>query len=333
MTEPLLDIRGLKTHFATDDGIVHAVDGVDLAIDRGETVGVVGESGCGKTITAMSVLKLIPMPPGRIVAGQILWKGRDLVPLDADAMRKIRSKEIAMVFQEPMTSLNPVYHDRRPDRRGDPPPRGAVAPRRPRQDRRDAAPRQHPQSRAARARLPAPVLRRHAPAGDDRHGALLRPAAPHRRRADDRPRRHHPGADPRSPQRPEGAPRHGHHADHPRHGRGRRDGAARRRHVRRQGGRGGDRRASSSPSRSTPTRRASSARSRASTGRRRTRRASRRSPASCRASSIRRPAAGFRPAAASRAPPASAATPPLVEVTPGHKVACVLHEASRGLAA
>jgi peptide/nickel transport system ATP-binding protein len=109
MSAPLLDIRGLKTHFATDDGMVHAVDGVDLAIRRGETVGVVGESGCGKTITAMSVLKLIPMPPGRIVAGQILWKGRDLVPLDADAMRKVRSKEIAIVFQEPMTSLNPVY--------------------------------------------------------------------------------------------------------------------------------------------------------------------------------------------------------------------------------
>ena len=109
MTAPLLDIRGLKTHFATDDGMVHAVDGVDLAIRRGETLGVVGESGCGKTITAMSVLKLIPMPPGRIVAGQILWQGRDLVPLDAEGMRKIRSKEIAIVFQEPMTSLNPVY--------------------------------------------------------------------------------------------------------------------------------------------------------------------------------------------------------------------------------
>src|SRR3954453_5337028 len=109
MNEPLLDIRGLKTHFATDDGIVHAVEGVDLAIGRGETVGVVGESGCGKTITAMSVVKLIPMPPGRIAAGQILWKGRDLVPLDAEEMRKLRSKEIAIVFQEPMTSLNPVY--------------------------------------------------------------------------------------------------------------------------------------------------------------------------------------------------------------------------------
>jgi peptide/nickel transport system ATP-binding protein len=107
--EHLLEIRGLKTDFATDDGVVHAVDGVDLAIDRGETLGVVGESGCGKTVTALSVLKLIPMPPGRIVGGRILWRGRDLVPLGPGDMQKIRSKEIAIVFQEPMTSLNPVY--------------------------------------------------------------------------------------------------------------------------------------------------------------------------------------------------------------------------------
>ena len=105
----LLEIRGLKTHFATEDGMVHAVDGVDLAINRGETLGVVGESGCGKTVTALSVLKLIATPPGRIVAGQILWRGRDLVPLSPDEMRSIRSKEIGIVFQEPMTSLNPVY--------------------------------------------------------------------------------------------------------------------------------------------------------------------------------------------------------------------------------
>src|SRR5712672_4554163 len=105
----LLEIRGLKTHFATDDGIVQAVDGVDLTVGRGETVCVVGESGCGKTVTALSVLKLIAMPPGRIVAGQILYQGRDLVPLDADEMDRIRAKDIAMVFQEPMTSLNPVY--------------------------------------------------------------------------------------------------------------------------------------------------------------------------------------------------------------------------------
>jgi peptide/nickel transport system ATP-binding protein len=107
--ERLLEIRGLKTEFATDDGIVHAVDGVDLAVDRGETLGVVGESGCGKTVTAMSVLKLIAMPPGRIAGGEIRWQGRDLVPLGAHEMRRIRSKEIGIVFQEPMTSLNPVY--------------------------------------------------------------------------------------------------------------------------------------------------------------------------------------------------------------------------------
>ena len=105
----LLEIKGLKTHFKTDDGWLHAVDGVDLTVDAGETVGVVGESGCGKSVTAMSVLKLIAMPPGRLVAGQILWQGRDLVPLPAETMRLIRMKEIAIVFQEPMTSLNPVY--------------------------------------------------------------------------------------------------------------------------------------------------------------------------------------------------------------------------------
>jgi peptide/nickel transport system ATP-binding protein len=107
--EPLLDIRGLKTYFATDEGMVQAVDGVDITIGRGETVGVVGESGCGKTVTALSVLKLIAMPPGRIVAGQILWRGSDLVPLGSKQLDAIRAKEIAIVFQEPMTSLNPVY--------------------------------------------------------------------------------------------------------------------------------------------------------------------------------------------------------------------------------
>jgi peptide/nickel transport system ATP-binding protein len=107
--ERLLDIRGLKTHFSTDDGMVHAVDGVDLALDRGETLGVVGESGCGKSVTALTVMRLLAMPPARIVAGEILWRGRDLLLLPQEAMRAIRAREIAMVFQEPMTSLNPVY--------------------------------------------------------------------------------------------------------------------------------------------------------------------------------------------------------------------------------
>jgi peptide/nickel transport system ATP-binding protein len=104
----LLSIEGLRTYFATDEGTVHAVDGVDLAIGRGETLGVVGESGCGKSVTALSIMKLIQMPPGRIDGGRILWEGRDLVPLEQSEMRTIRAKQIAMVFQEPMTSLNPA---------------------------------------------------------------------------------------------------------------------------------------------------------------------------------------------------------------------------------
>ncbi|MCE2658445.1 MAG: ABC transporter ATP-binding protein [Rubrivivax sp.] len=105
----LLEIKGLKTHFKTDDGWLHAVDGVDIAIEAGQTVCVVGESGCGKSVTAKTVMKLIDMPPGKIVAGQVLWQGRDIVPLGPEEMQKIRAKEIAMIFQEPMTSLNPVY--------------------------------------------------------------------------------------------------------------------------------------------------------------------------------------------------------------------------------
>jgi peptide/nickel transport system ATP-binding protein len=109
LSEVLLDIRDLRTWFRTDDGMVRAVDGVSLSIGAGETVAVVGESGCGKTVTARSVLKLIDMPPGRFESGQILWQGRDLIPLGPAAMDTVRAREIAMVFQEPMTSLNPVY--------------------------------------------------------------------------------------------------------------------------------------------------------------------------------------------------------------------------------
>jgi peptide/nickel transport system ATP-binding protein len=105
---PLLEIKGLKTHFSTDDGILQAVDGVDITINKGETLCVVGESGCGKTVTAMSILKLIAMPPGRIAAGEIIFEGRDLVPLSSSALDDIRAREIGFIFQEPMTSLNPV---------------------------------------------------------------------------------------------------------------------------------------------------------------------------------------------------------------------------------
>jgi peptide/nickel transport system ATP-binding protein len=109
MAERLLDVKNLKTYFFTDEGVVRAVDGVDLYIEKGETLGVVGESGCGKSVTALSVMKLIPQPPGKIVEGEILYNGTDLVNLPAGQMRKIRGKEISMIFQEPMTSLNPVF--------------------------------------------------------------------------------------------------------------------------------------------------------------------------------------------------------------------------------
>ncbi|HET6368884.1 MAG TPA: ABC transporter ATP-binding protein [Pseudomonadales bacterium] len=109
MAERLLEVKNLKTYFFTDEGTVRAVDGVDLHIDKSETLGVVGESGCGKSVTALSVMKLIPQPPGKIVEGQILYDGRNLVDLPASQMRKIRGKEISMIFQEPMTSLNPVF--------------------------------------------------------------------------------------------------------------------------------------------------------------------------------------------------------------------------------
>jgi peptide/nickel transport system ATP-binding protein len=109
MAEPLLEIRDLRTWFRTDDGMVRAVDGVSMAIGRGETLAVVGESGCGKTVTARSVLKLIDMPPGRFEGGEIIWRGRNLLPLSPTEMDTIRAREIGMVFQEPMTSLNPVY--------------------------------------------------------------------------------------------------------------------------------------------------------------------------------------------------------------------------------
>jgi oligopeptide/dipeptide ABC transporter ATP-binding protein len=105
---PLLEIKGLKTHFSTDDGILQAVDGVSLSVNKGETLCVVGESGCGKTVTAMSILKLIAMPPGKIVEGEILFEGRDLVPMTSNQLDDIRAKEIGFIFQEPMTSLNPV---------------------------------------------------------------------------------------------------------------------------------------------------------------------------------------------------------------------------------
>jgi peptide/nickel transport system ATP-binding protein len=105
---PLLEIEALQTHFFTRDGVVRAVDGVSFSVSVGETLAVVGESGCGKSVTSLSVLRLIASPPGRIVAGRIRFQGQDLLQLSERKMRAIRGNEISMIFQEPMTSLNPV---------------------------------------------------------------------------------------------------------------------------------------------------------------------------------------------------------------------------------
>lgn len=105
----LIRIKDLRTSFFTPDGEVKAVDGVSFEIEEGKTLGLVGESGCGKSVTALSILRLVPFPPGRVVGGEILYRGRDLLKLKGEEMRKIRGNEISMIFQEPMTSLNPVF--------------------------------------------------------------------------------------------------------------------------------------------------------------------------------------------------------------------------------
>jgi peptide/nickel transport system ATP-binding protein len=109
MPDMILDVRDLQTYFFTDRGVARAVDHVSFQAAEGQTLGIVGESGCGKSVTALSIMRLIPAPPGRIVGGAILFQGQDLLSLSEDAMRTIRGGKISMIFQEPMTSLNPVF--------------------------------------------------------------------------------------------------------------------------------------------------------------------------------------------------------------------------------
>jgi len=104
----LLEVKGLKTRFFTEDGVVHAVNGISYDLEEGDSMGIVGESGCGKSVSVLSIMRLIPEPPGKIVGGEVLFEGRDIMTMDSNEVRKVRGNKIAMVFQDPMTSLNPV---------------------------------------------------------------------------------------------------------------------------------------------------------------------------------------------------------------------------------
>ena len=206
---PLLSVEDLRVHFHTDAGVVKAVDGVSWSVGAGETLGIVGESGSGKSVSALAVMGLVAVPPGRFESGRILFQGRDLLEADEKELRAIRGKEISMIFQDPLTSLNPVFkvghqiaeviqvHEKV----------GRVAARA--SGRWSCWARSASPTPRQRARgLPAPVLGRDAPAGHDRHGAGPRPGRAPGRRAHHRPRRHRPGPDhgpARSASRPTGA--------------------------------------------------------------------------------------------------------------------------------
>ncbi len=153
----VLDVKGLQTVFFTNSGLFRAVDDVSFSVRRGETLAIVGESGCGKSVTALSILRLVPNPPGKIVGGSVVLEGTDLLGLDEDKMREVRGNRISMIFQEPMTSLNPVM------RIGDQITEAVRLHR----------PMTQKQAWNQAVEMLRLVLGRHAPARDDRDGARL----------------------------------------------------------------------------------------------------------------------------------------------------------------
>ena len=179
MTGATLVVDNLQTHFVTEKGVVKAVDGVSFEVGRGEILGLVGESGSGKSITGFSILGLLD-PPGRVVGGRILFQGEDLVGLPASEMRDLRGRRIAMIFQDPMMTLNPVLQHRDPDGRDGSAlmrrwPAGSAGTR-----ARHARHGRHPLAGGAAGILSAPVFRWHASARGDRHRTAP-PAGTHHR--------------------------------------------------------------------------------------------------------------------------------------------------------
>ena len=169
----LLEVSGLQTVFDTNQGVARAVDGISFHIDAGDVVALVGESGCGKSVTALSIMRLVASPPGRIAAGTVTLEGRDLLALDEADMAAVRGNDLAMIFQEPMTSLNPVLTVGFQVAEALRLHRGLSKREAHEEVGADARTGRDSRRPPARCRLPARVERRHAAACDDRDGAIL----------------------------------------------------------------------------------------------------------------------------------------------------------------
>ncbi len=171
----LLEVRNLQVAFYTKDGVVKAVNGISYSLDEGDTLGIVGESGCGKSVSALAMLRLLPMPPARIAGGEVVFQGQDLLKLPISQMHTIRGSKIAMIFQDPMTSLNPVMSIGNQISEAVRVNLGLGSAESRKRTIEVLSNVGHPARRRPIKRFSAPVLRRHAPARDDRHGHLVQP--------------------------------------------------------------------------------------------------------------------------------------------------------------